>query len=81
MSTSRSSRKMFTVLAGASFAVTAVLGSLALAAPANARTIPSGTVDGQRTTSATSLGDITITRQLDRSSPKLMEACALGRFN
>jgi type VI secretion system secreted protein Hcp len=43
--------------------------------------IPGGAVDQQRTKGETSLGDITFTRQLDKSSPKLMEACALGKFN
>ena len=73
---------MFTVIAGAGFVLTAVLGSLALAAPANARTIPSGSA---ASTSAgrgeTTLTSPTFTRQLDKSSPKLMEACALGSFN
>jgi type VI secretion system secreted protein Hcp len=45
------------------------------------RSIPGGAVDQQRTKGETSLGDITFTRQLDKSSPKLMEACALGKFN
>ena len=45
------------------------------------RSIPGGAVDQQRTKGETSLGDISITRQLDKSSPKLMEACALGKFN
>ena len=45
------------------------------------RSIPSGAVDQQRTKGETSLGDITLVRQLDKSSPKLMEACALGKFN
>lgn len=45
------------------------------------RSIPGGAVDQQRTKGETSLGDITFTRQLDKSSPKLMEACAKGKFN
>jgi type VI secretion system secreted protein Hcp len=45
------------------------------------RSIPSGAVDQQRTKGETSLGDVTFVRQLDKSSPKLMEACALGKFN
>jgi type VI secretion system secreted protein Hcp len=45
------------------------------------RSIPGGAVDQQRTKGETSLGDITIVRQLDKSSPKLMEATALGKFN
>ena len=45
------------------------------------RSIPGGAVDAQRTKGETSLGDINFTRQLDKSSPKLMEACVLGKFN
>ena len=45
------------------------------------RSIPGGAVDQQRTKGETSLGDVSFTRQLDKSSPKLMEACALGKFN
>jgi type VI secretion system Hcp family effector len=45
------------------------------------RSIPGGAVDQQRPRGETSLGEVTFTRQLDRSSPQLMEACALGRFN
>lgn len=45
------------------------------------RSIPGGAVDQQRQKGETSLGDVTFTRQLDKSSPKLMEACALGKFN
>ena len=45
------------------------------------RSIPGGAVDMQRTKGETSLGDISLTRQLDKSSPKLFEACALGKFN
>ncbi len=45
------------------------------------RSIPSGAVDQQRTKGETSLGDISMTRQLDKSSPKLFEATALGKFN
>jgi type VI secretion system secreted protein Hcp len=45
------------------------------------RSLPGGAVDQQRTKGETSLGDVTFTRQLDKSSPKLMEACALGKFN
>lgn len=44
------------------------------------RPIPGGAVDQQRTRGETSLGDITFTRQLDRTSPVLMEACVLGKF-
>ena len=45
------------------------------------RSIPGGAVDAQRTKGETSLGDISCTRQLDKSSPKLMAATALGKFN
>lgn len=45
------------------------------------RSIPGGAVDQQRPRGETSLGEVTFTRQLDRSSPQLMEACALGKFN
>lgn len=45
------------------------------------RSIPGGAVDQQRTKGETTLGDITFVRQLDKSSPKLMEACVLGKFN
>ena len=38
------------------------------------RSIPGGAVDQKRTKGETSFGDITFTRQLDKSSPKLMEA-------
>jgi len=44
------------------------------------RSIPSGAKDQQRTKGETSLGDIQIVRQLDKSSTKLMEACAAGKF-
>ena len=45
------------------------------------RSIPSGAVDQQRTKGETQLGDISVVRQLDKSSPKLFEAVALGKFN
>lgn len=45
------------------------------------RSIPSGAVDQQRTKGETQLGDISIVRQLDKSSPKLFEAVAAGKFN
>jgi type VI secretion system secreted protein Hcp len=44
------------------------------------RSIPSGAKDQQRTKGETSLGDIQIVRQLDKSSVKLQEACANGTF-
>jgi type VI protein secretion system component Hcp len=45
------------------------------------RSIPGSAVDQQRPRGETSLGEVTFTRQVDRTSPKLMEACALGKFN
>jgi type VI secretion system secreted protein Hcp len=44
------------------------------------RTIPAGAKDQQRTKGETTLGDIVMVRQLDKSSPKLAEACASGKF-
>jgi type VI secretion system secreted protein Hcp len=44
------------------------------------RSIPSGAKDQQRTKGETSLGDINLVRQLDKSSTKLQEACANGTF-
>lgn len=44
------------------------------------RTIPSGAKDQQRTKGETQLHDVTLIRQLDKSSPKLAEACANGTF-
>ena len=44
------------------------------------RSIPSGAVDQQRTKGETTLGDCSISRQLDLSSPKIMLACAQGTF-
>ena len=44
------------------------------------RSIPSGAKDQQRTKGETSLGDVQIVRQLDKSSTKLQEACAAGKF-
>lgn len=44
------------------------------------RSVPQGAKDQQRTKGETTLGDINITRQLDKSSPKLAEACAKGIF-
>jgi type VI secretion system secreted protein Hcp len=44
------------------------------------RSIPSGAVDQQRTKGETTLGDCSISRQLDMSSPKIMLACAQGTF-
>lgn len=44
------------------------------------RSIPQGAKDQQRTKGETSLGDLVLVRQLDKSSPKLQEACAAGNF-
>ena len=44
------------------------------------RSVPQGAKDQQRTKGETSLGDISISRQLDKSSTKLQEACANGTF-
>ena len=44
------------------------------------RSIPEGAKDQQRTKGDTTLGDIVVVRQLDKSSTKLQEACANGTF-
>jgi type VI secretion system secreted protein Hcp len=44
------------------------------------RSIPSGAKDQQRTKGETTIGDVVIVRQLDKSSTKLQEACANGTF-
>ncbi len=44
------------------------------------RSIPGGAKDQQRTKGETTLGDIVVVRQLDKSSTKLQEACAAGKF-
>lgn len=44
------------------------------------RSIPEGAKDQQRTKGETTLGDVVVVRQLDKSSPKLQEACANGTF-
>ena len=44
------------------------------------RSIPEGAKDQQRTKGETTLGDIVVSRQLDKSSTKLQEACASGKF-
>ncbi len=44
------------------------------------RSIPEGAKDQQRTRGETTLGDIVVVRQLDKSSTKLQEACANGTF-
>ena len=50
-----------------------------LSAPVH-RSIPRGAKDQQRTKGETVLGDVVVVRQMDKSSPKLMEACANGTF-
>ena len=45
------------------------------------RTIPDGSKDHQRTRGETILGDIVVLRELDKSSVKLQEACATGKFS
>lgn len=44
------------------------------------RSIPEGAKDQQRTKGHTTLGDVVVVRQLDKSSTKLQEACANGTF-
>jgi type VI secretion system secreted protein Hcp len=44
------------------------------------RSIPEGAKDQQRSRGNTTLGDVVIVRQLDKSSTKLQEACANGTF-
>lgn len=44
------------------------------------RTIPAGAKDSQRSRGETALGDISVVRELDKSSPKLAEACATGLY-
>ena len=44
------------------------------------RSIPEGAKDQQRTKGDTTLGDIVVVRQLDKSSTKLQEACSNGTF-
>ena len=44
------------------------------------RSIPPGAKDQQRTKGETTLGDVVVVRQLDKSSTKLQEACANGTF-
>ena len=44
------------------------------------RSIPTGAKDNQRTKGGTILSDLAVSRQLDKSSTKLMEACANGTF-
>lgn len=44
------------------------------------RSIPAGAKDQQRARGDTTVGDIIVVRQLDKSSVKLAEACASGKF-
>jgi type VI secretion system secreted protein Hcp len=44
------------------------------------RSIPEGAKDQQRTKGETSLSDIVVSRQVDKSSPKLWESVANGTF-
>ena len=44
------------------------------------RSIPENARDQQRTQGSTTLGDVVIVRELDKSSTKLQEACANGTF-
>ena len=44
------------------------------------RSVPEGAKDQQRTKGDTTLGDICVNRQLDKSTTKLQEACANGTF-
>jgi type VI secretion system secreted protein Hcp len=44
------------------------------------RSMPQGARDQQRTQGSTTLGDVVIVRELDKSSTKLQEACANGTF-
>jgi type VI secretion system secreted protein Hcp len=50
-----------------------------LSAPIH-RSIPPGAKDQQRTKGETTLGDVVVVRNLDKSSVKLQEACANGTF-
>jgi type VI secretion system secreted protein Hcp len=44
------------------------------------RSIPAGAVDQKRLRGETTLGDVVVVRNLDKSSPKLQESCANGTF-
>jgi len=44
------------------------------------RSVPPGAKDQQRTKGETTLGDIVVSRELDKSSTKLQESCANGTF-
>jgi type VI secretion system secreted protein Hcp len=43
------------------------------------RTIPEGARDAQRSRGTTIAGDMIVVRQVDKSTPKLEEACATGK--
>ncbi len=44
------------------------------------RSVPEGAKDNERSRGQTTLGDVLVVRQLDKSSVKLQEACANGTF-
>jgi type VI secretion system Hcp family effector len=44
------------------------------------RSIAEGTIGANRNRGTTSLGDLAVTRQLDKSSVKIQEACAAGTY-
>ena len=44
------------------------------------RSVPEGAKDTERSRGDTTLGDVVVVRQLDKSSTKLQEACANGTF-
>ena len=44
------------------------------------RSVPEGAKDTQRTRGETTLGDVVVVRELDKSTTKLQEACANGTF-
>jgi len=44
------------------------------------RSIPNGAKDVQRSRGQTTVSDIRVVRQADKSTPKIVEACAKGKF-
>jgi len=44
------------------------------------RSIPEGAKDQQRARGQTTAGDVVVVRQMDKSSVKLQEACATGKY-
>lgn len=44
------------------------------------RSIPPGAKDNQRSQGDTTLGDVIVVRHVDKSSTKMQEACASGKF-